>query len=188
MPSLIFQLWGGGGYLLQKIFLSRAERSKRKKNESNERLWRIWAWSVYIIGLPGWVIIFVIEHNWIAAGLETGGLPAMIVGLIVAYKGKGSVPMWLNYLAVVASAVGIAYSAYDFGTLLTLTQGLELGIVTGFLVGTVLLAHKRRSGYLWYVLMNISCGTLMLVQAYPWLALQQGISLMFVLDSYRMSK
>jgi len=68
--NLLLQIWAGIFYLFNKIFFSQAERSK---NNNLKRNWRIWSWVVYLIGLPAWVIIFVTEHNWIAAAIETGG-------------------------------------------------------------------------------------------------------------------
>jgi len=67
-----------------------------------------------------------------------------------------------------------------------LTQWAELGVVVGFLVGTYRLAKDRLDGYLWFLLMNASAGILVYMQGYYWLALQQALSLGFVLDAYRM--
>lgn len=145
MLSSFLQIWGGVFYLLNKIFFSRVERSA---SERKKRLWRIWSWIVYLIGLPGWVIIFVIERNWIAAALETGGVPSMFMGLVIALKGKGKEPKWLNYISLVAMFVGISFSLYDFGGLTSITQILELGIVAGFLTGTYLLAREKPVGHL----------------------------------------
>ena len=77
MLEILLQIWGGAFYLLNKIFFSRAERDNAI---SRRRLWRIRSWVVYLVGLPAWVIVFISEHNWIAAGVESGGAPAMIMG------------------------------------------------------------------------------------------------------------
>ncbi len=84
---VIMQLLGGGFYLLQKVFLSVAER-KERKNPTDKR-WRVWAWALYLCGLPPWVVLFVLNHNWIAAALEASGAPAMILALTIALRGKG---------------------------------------------------------------------------------------------------
>ncbi len=184
MLHIVLQVWGGGFYLLNKIFFSRAERSE----EDAKRIWRIRSWTVYLIGVPAWLIIFVIERNWMVAAVEMGGMPAMVLGLVIARRGIGKEPNWLSNIARFAAILGIAYSLYDFGGITTLTQTLELVVVAGFLIGTYLLARQQPAGYLWFLLMNISAGTLMFVQDYPWLALQQVISFGFVADAYFVQK
>ena len=176
------QLLGGGLYLLQKVFLSVAERAERKNPQNKS--WRVWAWIVYLLGLPPWIVIFVWERNWIAAALEASGAPAMILALTIALRGKGRKPGWLDRAAFVVIVVGIAYSAYDFGGFTTRTQFLELGIVLGFLIGTYQLAHEKPAGYLWYLLMCSFTAVLMWIQDYPWLFAQQIASLGFIIDAY----
>lgn len=179
---ILMQLLGGVFYLLQKVFLSIAERSER--NNPNDKRWRIWAWIVYLVGLPPWIVIFVWERNWIAAALEASGVPAMILGLTIALQGKGQKPGWLDRVAIAAIVAGIAYSAYDFGGFTTMSQFLELGIVLGFLIGTYQLAHEKPAGYLWYLLMCSFTAVLMWVEHYPWLVAQQIVSLGFIVDAY----
>ena len=77
--DIFLQIWGGGCYLLNKILLSRAEG----KDESTKL--RIWGWFVYLVGLPAWVIILVLKNDWIAATIEAGGAPAMLLGLMVSF-------------------------------------------------------------------------------------------------------
>ncbi|MEK7164438.1 MAG: hypothetical protein AAB779_00665, partial [Patescibacteria group bacterium] len=144
---------------------------------------------VYLAGLPPWVTIFVGSRNWIAASVEASGAPAMLLGLIIALRGTTKKPpRWLDHLALICIPLGFSYSLYDFGGLNTLNQWLEIGLVAGFLVGTYLLAKERASGYLWYVLMHISCGWLMWIQDYPWLFIQQAASLVFIADAYRATR
>jgi hypothetical protein len=182
----LLQFLGGGFYLLNKVFFSFSERARRKGDQVKARQWRIAAWAVYIIGLPPWVAIFITEHNWIAASVETSGVPAMVMGLILALRSgeKKIVPRWLDYLAFICVPLGFVYSLYDFHGLNTLKQWLEIGLVAGFLIGTYQLAKEHPGGYLWYVLMHISCGYLMWVESYPWLLLQQLVSLGFIADAY----
>ncbi len=184
MFQVLLQAWGGIFYLLNKIFFSRKERARAE----NKKKWQVWAWLVYIIGLPAWVIIFISERNWIAAALEAGGAPTMVLGLVIAFRGKGKEPRWLDYIALVAIVVGLGYSLYDFGGVTAINQVLELGMVTGFLVGTYALAKERPVGYLWFVLMNVSNAILMGIEGYPFLALQQVVSLGFVSDAYLMHR
>lgn len=124
-------------------------------------------------------------RNWIAAGVEASGAPSMLLGLVTALRGDPKkAPRWLDRLAFTCIPFGFAYSLYDFGGLNTLRQWLEIGLVVGFLVGTYQLAKERPSGYLWFVLMHISCGALMYIQGYLWLVLQQVISLGFIADAW----
>ena len=181
MAIFALQIWGGMFYLLNKVFFSRSERSSNKFKKKN---WRIRAWIVYLLGLPAWVTIFVLERNWIAAAIEAGGAPAMIIGLSIAIRGQGHELRWLDTLAKIMISIGLALSLYDFGGITTLNQVLELGIAVGFLVGTYMLAKEKAQGYFWFMGMNISTAVLMGIQNYPFLMVQQLISLGFVLDAY----
>lgn len=180
MFNLALQIWGGLFYLLNKICFSKAERSKNKKTR---RIWRIRSWIVYITGLPAWVIVFFSEHNWIAAGVEAGGAPAMLTGLIIAIRGKGEEPGWLDTIAKAAMISGLILSLYEFGGIKTIHQILELGIATGFLMGTYLIAKDKISGYVWLMLGNVSCSALMGIEGFLFLTIQQLISLIFVIDA-----
>ncbi len=181
----LLQLLGGVFYLLNKIFLSLSEHARQATHEKGARRLRIAAWAVYLIGLPPWVIIFLFERNWIAASVESSGAPAMVLGLITALRGSTkNPPRWLDHLAIVCIPLGFAYSLYDFGGLTAVSQWLEIGLVLGFLVGTYQLAKERDRGYLWYVLMHVSCGWLMWIENYTWLFLQQVVSLAFIVDAY----
>jgi len=185
----VLQWLGGGFYLLNKIFLSWSEHAKLRSDARRARQWRILSWIVYLAGLPPWVIIFVRKHNWIAAALEAGGAPAMTLGLVTAIRGTAkNPPRWLDRFALLCIPVGFAYSLYDFGELTAVSQWLEIALVLGFLVGTYLLARERASGYLWYVLMHVSCGWLMYRQGFPWLAAQQAASLIFIVDAYAVTR
>ncbi len=189
MQHEVLQWLGGGFYLLNKIFLSFSEHARNRGYAAAARRWRIASWAVYLCGLPPWVIIFVSWRDWIAASVEASGAPAMLLGLVTALRGTtANPPRWLDRLALVCIPAGFAYSLYDFGGLTTPNQWLEIGLVLGFLVGTYLLAKERASGYLWYVLMHVSCGWLMWIQSYPWLFLQQLASLVFIVDAYRVTQ
>lgn len=179
------QWFAGGMYLLNKVFFSFSEHAERREKHLVAERWTIAAWSVYLAGLIPWVVIFIRWHNWIAAFLEASGAPSMVLGLWLAVKRQDrKKPRWLDYLAFVAATTGVVCSVYDFGGLNTLRQWLEIVLTLGFLVGTYQLAHKRAGGYLWYVLMHVSCGLLFYVQHSPWLVVQQVVSLMFIVDAY----
>lgn len=186
---MLLQWIGGVFYLLNKIFFSFSEHSLNQKNKVNARRWKIASWVVYLIGLPSWVIIFIKEHNWIAASVEASVIPAMFLGLVIALRGlnKNS-PHWLDRLAFVCVPIGLACSLYDFGALNTWNQWLEIALAAGFLVGTYMIAKEKAGGYLWYVLMHISCGWLMWRENYKWLFLQQAVSLIFIVDAYLTQK
>jgi len=183
--EVLLQILGGGFYLLNKIFLSFSERSRLAFQEPQARRWRISSWVVYLLGLPPWVILFIYKHNWIAASVEAAGFPAMVLGLVTSFRGqtKGA-PRWLNRLALVCIVAGFTYSLYDFGGLTVFNQYLEILLVAGYLIGTYLLAKERPTGYLWYIMMHVACGWLVLIEGYPWLAGQQGVSLVFIGYAY----
>ncbi len=181
MLSLSLQIWGGLFYLLNKICFSQAERSPIKESRN---AWRVRSWIVYLAGLPAWVTVFIIEHNWIAAGVESGGAPAMVVGLIIALRGNGTEPKWLDAVAKLSVLAGLALSIYEFGGITSLHQVIELGIAAGFLMGTYLMAKDNPQGYFWLMLGNVSCATLMGLEGYFLLMVQQLLSLIFVSDAY----
>ena len=185
----LLQLFGGSFYLLNKIFLSFSERSRNRGDEVKARKWRIASWLVYLLGLPPWVIIFISWRNWIAASVEASGAPAMLLGLLLSLRGTTkNPPRWLDHLALICIPLGFAYSLYDFGGLNTINQWLEVSLVIGFLIGTYLLAKERSSGYVWYVLIHVSCGWLMWIQVYQGLFIQQVLSLVFIIDAYRFAR
>ncbi len=147
-----------------------SERALFRGDEKRARRFRVASWVAYLIGLPPWVAIFISWHNWIAASVEASGAPAMILGLVIALRGTTkSPPRWLDRLALICTPLGFGYSLWDYGGISTINQWLEIGLVLGFLVGTYQLAKERNSGYLWYVLMHVTCGWLMWIQGYPWL-------------------
>ncbi len=176
---------GGSLFLLNKIFMWFAERATNKNSERNLR---ISAWSVYLLGLPAWVVYFVTQRNWMAGAIEGGGAPIMVLGLINAIRGdKKEAPKRLKKLARLSILAGFLYSLYDFGGLTVMNQWLELALTLGFLVGTYQLADKNRSGYLWYMMMHIACALLVYQQGSHFLFLCQIASLVFVVDSYRLA-
>ena len=181
MIDISLQIWGGLFYLLNKVFFSRAERSS---TVNGRKIWRIRSWMVYLAGLPAWVVVLVSEHNWIAAGVESGGSPAMLVGLLIAWRGHGTEPRWLDTIAKLSVIAGLALSVYEFGGINNLSQFLELGIAAGFLMGTYMMAKDNAQGYLWLMLGNLSCAALMGRQGYFILMAQQLTSLVFVTDGF----
>jgi hypothetical protein len=130
------------------------------------------------------VVVFISEHNWIAAGVESGGVPVMLVGLIIAWRGHGTEPKWLDTIAKLSVLVGLALSVYEFGGIKTLSQYLELGISAGFLMGTYMMAKDNAQGYLWLMLGNVSSAALMGIEGLFILMTQQLISLGFVTDAF----
>ena len=185
--DFILQLWGGGFYLLNKVFLALAEG----RQESAKRVLRIIGWLLYLGGVPAWVVILVGKHNWIAAAIEAGGAPAMLFGLYNVWR-HGGAPAILDRFASVCTYVfilfGIGYSFYDYGGVTTLSQLLEIGVMVGFLGGSYLLAKKNLYGWLFFMLMNCSMATLMLLQDKPILAVQQLVSLCFVVYGFAVAR
>jgi hypothetical protein len=187
MLNIMLQLWGGTFYLLNKLFFSKAERAV---NQRHRQKWRMRAWTAYLVGLPPWVFIFISERNWIAAAVESGGVPAMLIGLIAARQDHTQLHeyVWLDHLAKLMILIGLGLSLYEFNGLATLNQFLELGIAAGFLMGTYLLAKSNPQGYFWLKAGNISAALLMMRQGYFLLMAQQVISLSLVIDAYRVQR
>jgi hypothetical protein len=182
--DLFLQCWGGAFYLGNKIFFSVAER----KNEPKRRQLRISGWIVYLLGVPAWVIILILKSNWIAASIEAGAVPSLLFGLYNVVRNSREpnrlfdrIASFFTYFFI---ALGTGYSIYEYRGITSVSQYLEIGTMVGFLMGSYLLAKNRIAGWPFFILMNISMGTLMLIQAKPILAVQQGISLCFVVYGF----
>ena len=182
--DLILQIWGGSFYLTNKICFAFAE----DKNRYRKRRLKLFGWTIYILGVPAWVIILVLKHDWIAASIEAGGLPAMLFGLYNVYMNREAPNRILDIIASIFTytfiVFGTGYSVHDYGGITSVSQMLEIGVMIGFLLGSYLLAKNKPYGWLYFMLMNASMGTLMLIQNKPVLALQQAVSLCFVIYGY----
>jgi hypothetical protein len=183
--DLLLQIWGGSFYLTNKICFALAEG---RHPPHRKRSLKLFGWFIYILGVPAWVTILVIKHNWIAASIEAGGLPAMIFGLLNVYKKNKQPNKTFDYIVSLLTygsiLLGVGYSFYDYGGIVSISQLLEIGVMAGFLLGSYLLAKNNMNGWLFFMLMNGSMGTLMLIQNKPILMLQQGISLCFVVYGF----
>ena len=176
-------MWGGLAYLLAKVFLVCAEG---KENS----IWRVRGWIVFLLGIPAWVIVLGKESAWIAAGVEAGGAPSMLLGIAIALGLKVS-PYTQKRVRVLAGTliiIGIGYSWYDFGGIRSLSQVLELMVTIGYLAGTYLLAKKDGRGWLWFVLMNTSMGILNMTQEKWIFFLLQVVSVGFGIYGFRKFK
>ena len=182
--DLLLQIWGGGLYLLNKVFFALAEG----KEEVRKRQLKIIGWALYILGVPAWVIILARKSDWIAASIEFGGVPAMLFGLYTVYTNTSQPNRSFDRIAslftIISITVGVGFSVYSHHGLSSISQLLELGVMIGFLLGSYFMAKNRSMGWLFFMLMNISMGTLMLIQQKPILAAQQFISLCFVIYGY----
>ncbi len=185
--DILLQAWGGGFYLANKILLALAEGRGR----TWQRRLRIAGWTAYLAGVPAWVIILVGKHDWIAAAIEAGGVPSMLFGLYTVWTRSPTPHRVFDRLAATATygfiAMGVGYSLYDNGGLTALSQLFETGVMIGFLLGSYLLAKGDARGWLFFMLMNGSMGSLMFIQQKPLLAAQQLISLCFVVYGFTRS-
>lgn len=185
--DLILQIWGGSFYLTNKICFALAEG---KTNDDRKHYLKLFGWLIYILGVPAWVIILIMKHNWIAASIEAGGVPAMLFGLYNVYTKSNTPSQKFDLIASLctyaAIVIGVGYSVYDYRGIVSISQLLEIGVMVGFLLGSYLLAKNNSIGWLFFMLMNGSMGTLMLLQNKPILAVQQCISLCFVMYGFIM--
>ena len=185
--DITLQAWGGVFYLINKILFALAEG----KQPQLKRQFKIFGWAIYILGVPAWVIILFSKHNWIAASVEAGGVPSMLFGLYTVYQNSktqnrtfDNVASFFTYGSIV---LGVGYSLYDYGGISSISQVLEIGVMIGFLLGSYLLAKNNRNGWIFFMLMNGSMATLMLIQQKPLLSLQQIASLCFVIYGFIIS-
>lgn len=145
------------------------------------------AWGSYLLGLPPIAMIFFLEKDWIFGSIELGGAPAMLYGLIAAFSRKDA-PQWLDRLALLAVPIGLGLSIWDLGSIGATTQLLEIAGSAGFLIGTYLLAKDRESGYYWFMLMNLTTGTLLYIQGYYLFVPQQIVSVFLIADAHRIRR
>lgn len=182
--DFLLQLWAASFYLANKAFFSLAESCA----DHHKRQLKIIGWLFYICGVPPWVVIMVAHNNWIAASIEAGGVPAMMLGLYNVLKGQPSQNRWLNGAVELFTygfvAFGVGYSFYEYGGIQSLSQLLEMGVMIGFLLGGYWMAKGRMEGWLFFALMNVCMGSLCWIQDKPLLAVQQGVSLLFVIYGF----
>lgn len=189
--EVLLQVVGGVFFLLNKVFWWIAERFfRRHKDEVRAGRWDIASWSCYLIGVPAWIIFFIRENGWIAAGVETSGIPSMLLGLVAAIRGQTDKqpPRWLNWIAMAFVPLGLIISVMHFKGIVTVNQWLEVGLSIGYLMGTLLKAKGKANAYLWLTLMHISCAILMYQLGFFWLCAHQIISLIFILDAFRIAR
>ncbi|WP_020674467.1 hypothetical protein [Geopsychrobacter electrodiphilus] len=182
--NLLLQIWGGGFYLANKILLASAEGRPQK----SKRSLKLTGWLIYILGVPAWVIILVSKQNWIAASIEVGGVPSMLLGLYNVYKkmevSTSRLDLFAKAVTYVSLALGVGYSLFENGGLNSIPQLLEIGVMIGFLLGSYFLAMNRSYGWLFFMLMNGSMATLMFIQSKPILSIQQLCSLCLVIYGF----
>ena len=182
--DLVLQIWGGLFYLTNKICFALAEG----KEKDRKRQLKIIGWTIYILGVPAWVAILIIKHDWIAASIEAGGIPAMLFGLYNVYKNSEKPNSFFDIIASFFSYAfiifGTSYSLYDYGGITSISQLLEIGVMIGFLLGSYHLAKNKAFGWLFFMIMNGSMGTLMIIQSKPILAIQQTVSLCVVVYGF----
>lgn len=186
--DLFLQIWGGACYLSNKILFSISEN----KNELSRRKLKIFGWIIFILGVPAWVTILILNNNWIAASIEAGGIPAMILGLYNTIhhhqKPNRTFDRIVAFCTYSSLIFGLSFSFYLHGGITSISQILEIGVMVGFLFGSFLLAKNNSTGWLFFMLMNICMATLMLLQGKQVLMLQQLVSLCFVIYGYIKSK
>jgi hypothetical protein len=173
-------------YLLNKICFLLRETAGARGDETARRRWAALAWGLGLLGLPFVTAVLIGSRDWIFGFLELGAAPPMLFGLIVAMRGDHAVvvPRWADRVVYVAIVVGILYSAYDLGGLLSFPQMLELGAALTFIWGSYELAKGKPVGYLVYVAMFACAGTLLFIQEHYWFALQQLASAAIIYGAY----
>lgn len=183
--DLILQIWGGTCYLTNKILFAISEG----KVDSKGNKIRIGGWIVYILGVPPWVIILIKHQNWIAASIEAGGLPAMLLGLYVSWCRNRKPKKWVYILVAILTytslTIGVGNSVYQHSGITSFSQILEIGVMFGFLLSSYFIAKDNPVGWLFFMLGNISMAALMFMQGKSILMAQQLLSLGFVFYGFK---
>lgn len=186
--DLILQVWGGAFYLINKILFALAEGKQLEMKKSI----KIKAWIIYILGVPAWVVILLGHQNWIAASIEAGGIPAMLLGLYNTYHDNQKHNRFFNRVVAFSTysslVFGLSYSLFVHGGIVSISQVLEIGVMMGFLLGSYAIAKNNPVGWLFFMLMNLSMAALMLLQGKPILMVQQLVSLCFVAYALKVSR
>ena len=180
--ELFLQLWGGICYFLSKVFIVRSLFIQ------NDRNWRLLGWIIYLLGLPAWVILLISRQNWIASAIETAGLPAIILGIVLTWKQTSSPNKYVDWSIRIFTffmiILGTFYSIYTFNGLRNISQILEIFIIFGYLVSNYLLAKKNPYAWLMFMVGLISMSTLMYIQGNIILCIQQIISMIPILIGF----
>lgn len=182
--DLFLQSWGGMCYLLNKVFFSISQ----SQSQAIEKKLKIAGWTLFILGVPAWVIILIGHHDWIAASIEAGGIPAMLLGLYNTIYDHKKVNRRFNRFVKVCTYLsiifGLSFSLYQHSGISSISQVFEMNVMLGFLLGSYLLAKGDSKGWLFFMLMNISMASLMFIQEQTILMVQQLLSLCFVFYGY----
>ncbi|MHB9295254.1 hypothetical protein PilKf_00996 [Pillotina sp. SPG140] len=180
--EIFLQCWGGIGYFLAKILLVRADFVENDKNV------RLAGWIVYLLGLPAWVILLISEQDWIASAIETAGVPAIILGMVMTWKQIKNPNKYIDWAIRIFTCImiltGTIYSIYTFNGIKTFSQILEIIIIFGYLVSNYLLAKRNRYAWLMFMVGLISMSMLMYIQNKPILCIQQLVSLIPVMIGF----
>ncbi|WP_439134421.1 hypothetical protein [Pseudomaricurvus sp.] len=186
--DLMLQIWGGSFYLINKILFALSEG----RHEPTKKHFKLSGWTIYILGVPAWVIVLAGHENWIAASIEAGGIPAMLLGLYNTYHDHQKPHQLFNRIVTLCTysslTFGLLYSVSQHGGITSISQVLEIGVMLGFLLGSYYMAKNNRIGWLFFALMNLSMATLMLLQDKPILMAQQLVSLCFVIYGFMQSR
>jgi len=183
--DLFLQIWAGGFYLSNKVLFALSEGRKASIQKKMKAI----GWTIYILGVPAWIIILLGKQDWIAASIEAGGIPAMLLGLYNTIQDNKKPNRLFNKVVSVCTysslVFGVSFSWYHHGGIHSVSQILEIFVMVGFLLGSYLLAKNNAKGWLFFMMMNIGMAVLMFLQDKNILMVQQLISLCFVVYGYR---
>lgn len=186
----ILATWGGWFYFFNKLAFVLGEgihRSEGRWAEPYLPLFEQAAWFLYLVGLPAWVVLLWYREDFIVSFIEMAGAPSMLYGLFVSlgWMQKNTTrERLMNIICVVGTFLGIGVSFRLLGIMTRDDQWLEVALSVGFLTGLYLRSHGSARGYLFFAFMNLSNTALMYRQGHEYLALQQFVSLIFMIVAY----
>ncbi len=193
---LVLEILGSLMFLFHKTILFLCERKEHQLAKNGTQHfhagWRFIAWQGFLIGLPAWLIIFVMKENWIALSVEGLGLLSVFLCMYGLwhhgkYEQSHQVATWdrrLFWASVVSAIIGLSISLWHIGVFTRFTQAVEVSLVGAYLAGTILLSRKNALGYLCYAVMNGSNLVLMGLQDRYIMAGQQGISAAIMIATF----
>ncbi|MDR2447820.1 MAG: hypothetical protein LBD58_11145 [Treponema sp.] len=117
------------------------------------------------MGVPAWVILLAGGRDWIAAAIETAGVPAILLGIVMTWKqnnNQNKIIDWsVKAFICLVILFGVSYSKYIFNEVKTFSQILEIIIIFAYLASDCLLGKRNPLAWLMFMAGLVSMSVLM---------------------------